>query len=62
MTGKGALFFKNTDDVKALTYPVLAHRLILNPESRLRRVTVDSIIKDMLGEVPVPAGGRSAKG
>lgn len=44
------------DDVKALVKPVLEHRLILNPESRLRKVTVSSVLQEILNEVPVPAG------
>lgn len=47
------------DDIKALAEPVLEHRLILKPESRLRRVTVHSVLRDILAEVRVPAG-RSA--
>ncbi len=45
------------DDVKALVFPVLEHRLILNPESRLRKVTVSSVLKEILNEVPVPSPG-----
>ncbi len=45
------------DDIKMLAPPVLEHRLILNPESRLRRVTTQSVLRDILGEVPVPAAG-----
>lgn len=44
------------DDVKSLASPVLEHRLILKPESRLRRVTVQSVLRDILKEVAVPAG------
>lgn len=44
------------DDIKILAHPVLEHRLILNPESRLRRVTTASVLRDILAEVPVPAG------
>jgi len=44
------------DDVKALAHPVLEHRLILNPESRLRRVTVFAVLRDLIKEVAVPAG------
>lgn len=44
------------DDVKTLAGPVLEHRLILNPESRLRRVTTASVLRDILKEVAVPAG------
>jgi MoxR-like ATPase len=50
------------DDVKALAHPVLEHRLILNPESRLRRVTAHSVLRDIISEVPVPAGSMSWKG
>jgi MoxR-like ATPase len=44
------------DDIKVLAHPVLEHRLILNPESRLRRVTANSVLRDILAEGPVPAG------
>ncbi len=46
------------DDVKALAHPVLEHRLILNPESRLRRVTTNSVLRGIIEEVSVPAGLR----
>jgi len=49
------------DDMKVLAKPVLQHRLILNPESRLRRVTQESVLRDILAEVPVPAGSGSWK-
>ncbi len=42
------------DDVKRMTIPVLAHRLILRPESRLRKVTPVSVINDIVPDVPVP--------
>ena len=48
------------DDVKTLAHPVLEHRLILNPESRLRRVTAHSVLRDIMKEVPVPAGGSKS--
>lgn len=49
------------DDIKALAHPVLEHRLILNPESRLRRVTQESVLRGILEEVPVPTGGGNWK-
>ena len=49
------------DDIKGLAHPVLEHRLILNPESRLRRVTVHSVLRDIVAEVAVPAGGTNWK-
>jgi MoxR-like ATPase len=44
------------DDVKVLAQPVLEHRLILNPESRLRRVTTGNVMHEILKEIAVPAG------
>ena len=42
------------DDVKALARPVLSHRIILNPEARLRGRTVDYIISEVVGRVDAP--------
>jgi MoxR-like ATPase len=42
------------DDVKRMTIPVLAHRLILRPESRLRKVTAAAVINEIVPDVPVP--------
>ena len=50
------------DDIKLLAHPVLEHRLILKPESRLRRVTAHSVLRDILAEVSVPAGRSSSWG
>ena len=50
--------FVMPDDIKRLAHPVLAHRLILNPESRLRRVTVEHVLRDIIKEVPVPTGAQ----
>ena len=45
------------DDIKTLAHPIVEHRLILNPESRLRRVTARSVLAGLISEVKVPAGG-----
>jgi MoxR-like ATPase len=42
------------DDVKKMALPVLTHRLILKPESRLRKVTPAAVVNEILTEVPVP--------
>ena len=42
------------DDVKRVLGPVLGHRLILRPESRLRKMTSQDVLDDVLQEVPVP--------
>jgi MoxR-like ATPase len=43
------------DDVKALAVPVLAHRLILREEERLRGESQERIVEGILSDVPVPA-------
>ena len=42
------------DDVKKIVSPVLQHRLILNPESRLRKVTAGQIIEEIVSSIAVP--------
>lgn len=41
------------DDVKKLAVPVLAHRIIVKPESELRGRNADQIIRDLLQQVPI---------
>lgn len=42
------------DDIKTLAHAVLGHRLIMNPEARMRNVTAQSVVSSILGELPVP--------
>lgn len=42
------------DDVKRVVVPVMTHRLILRPESRLRRVSAAAIIQEIVAEIAVP--------
>lgn len=42
------------DDIKRIAPSILAHRLIVKPESRLRKVTAASIVSELLNETPVP--------
>lgn len=42
------------DDVKRVAGPVLTHRVILKPESRLRKVTADHVIDEVVAEIAVP--------
>jgi MoxR-like ATPase len=48
------------DDVKRMVQPVLAHRIILRPESRLRKVTAAALLHEIVADVrvPVPAHGE----
>jgi len=42
------------DDVKALCGPVIAHRVILNPEARLRGLTPADAVRRLVETVPAP--------
>ena len=42
------------DDVKNLAEAVLAHRLIVNPASRMKDITGSTILEEVLDRVPVP--------
>ena len=42
------------DDVKRIVAPVMAHRLILKPESRLRRITAEQVVEQVVAEIAVP--------
>lgn len=44
------------DDIKALAQPILGHRIIVNPAARLRGVTSERIIQEILLTTPVPGG------
>jgi MoxR-like ATPase len=43
------------DDVKVLAEPVLAHRLVLDPEAEIEGVTASSIVGQLLLETPPPS-------
>ena len=42
------------DDVKRILQPVMSHRLILRPEARLRKMTADRILEEIVAEIAVP--------
>jgi MoxR-like ATPase len=42
------------DDVKDLAPSVLAHRLILRPEARLRQLTGEAVVQEIVNSVPIP--------
>jgi MoxR-like ATPase len=47
------------DDVKALAPVCLAHRMIVSPSARIKDITADSVLTEILNSVPVP--GASVK-
>jgi MoxR-like ATPase len=46
--------FLTPDDIKAVAETVLAHRLILSPESRAVGTTSEELVRDALEKTPVP--------
>ncbi|MCL4560424.1 MAG: MoxR family ATPase [Chloroflexi bacterium] len=44
------------DDIKALAIPVLAHRMVVSPAARLRNLTSEKIVQEILNNLPVPGG------
>jgi MoxR-like ATPase len=51
------------DDVKRVSGPVLTHRMILKPESRLRKVLASKVVEDIIADLAVPTvAGAPASG
>jgi MoxR-like ATPase len=47
--------FVTPDHVQTLAEPVIAHRLLLDPQARFSGLTAQTIVEDVLKKVPVPA-------
>jgi MoxR-like ATPase len=48
------------DDIKRLAVPVLAHRVIVGPAARLRELSAEKIVEEILENLPVPGGDFQA--
>jgi len=48
------------DDIKSLAVPVLAHRVIVGPAARLRELSAEKIVEEILENLPVPGGDYQA--
>jgi MoxR-like ATPase len=48
------------DDIKRLAVPVLAHRVIVGPAARLRELSAEKIVQEILDNTPVPGGDYEA--
>ena len=44
------------DDIKMIAEPVLAHRVVVNPATRLKDISSGMIIEELLSNTPIPAG------
>ena len=42
------------EDVQHMALPVLAHRLVLSPESRMKGITTQSVVMKVMNSTPVP--------
>ena len=49
------------DDIKSLAIPVLAHRVIVGPAARLRELSAEKIVEEILENLPVPGGDYQAQ-
>lgn len=50
------------DDIKAMAPYVLAHRVVVSPAARLRNLSSDKIVGEILTTLPVPGGDLSGGG
>ncbi len=48
------------DDIKELAIPTIAHRVILGPGARLRDLSAEQVVEEILNSVPVPGGDPTA--
>ncbi len=44
------------DDVKAVSVPVLSHRMVVRPDTAARGLDAEAVIEELFSAVPVPAG------
>ena len=44
------------DDIRRMALPVLSHRLILTPEARMKGVSAQQVLAQLIDTVPVPTG------
>lgn len=49
------------DDIKFLAEFVLSHRMVVQPASRLRNLTADQVVREIVTTLPVPGGDLSSK-
>ncbi len=46
------------DDIKALAYATLGHRIIISPSARVKNIAAREVVEQTLERIPVP-GGRA---
>jgi MoxR-like ATPase len=53
--------FVTPEDVKAIAVPALAHRLTLQPELWVQRISSEDVVRDLLATVPAPPTEEGAR-
>jgi MoxR-like ATPase len=49
------LEFVTPEQIQELAVPVIAHRLVMEPQARFSGVTPRSVVEDVVKKIPVPA-------
>jgi len=49
------------DDIQEMAVPVLGHRILVGPAARLREVSADRIVREIVENLPVPGGDFRVK-
>ncbi len=49
------------DDIKELAVPTLAHRIIINPAARMKDISAEGIVADILRQTPVPGAALGSR-
>jgi MoxR-like ATPase len=44
------------DDIKLIAEPVLAHRVVVNPATRMKDISSSMIIEELISNTPIPVG------
>jgi len=47
------------DDIRRMALPVLTHRLLLTPESRMKGIVPEQVLHQIIASTPVPAGSKA---
>jgi MoxR-like ATPase len=47
------------DDIRSVLKPILAHRVIMNPDAVLRGETIDGVLERLVSKVKPPSGGSA---
>jgi MoxR-like ATPase len=49
------LEFVTPEQIQELAVPVIAHRMVMEPQARFSGITARGVVEDVLKKIPVPA-------